>query len=655
MNLGIKICLKTCLATILYGALLMAQAKPVANQDDTFLALRSAGLHDDAAGAARLADSLGQYDMPAYVDYYRLRPRLHTAKTGEIREFLAHYDGSAIADRLRNDWLLELGQRGEWEIFEEQYPRFVVNDDTQVKCYALTAKALKGQPVAASARELLLAPREYGDACIGLISVLLEQKQFDANDVWQQIWLASEVNALAVVRKLGSVMGVPERSVAQALDSPSRVLARGPGSGRHAHEVYLLALGRVARNGSAGPALAAQALQQQGGTLSAEEKATGWAQVALPSARTLEPEAYDYWGKTNGGWLSQEALQWRVRSALRFGDWKRVRANIEAMPPPLRNDPAWVYWQARAVKQLDGSLPAQALLQSISGQTHFYGQLALEELGQKITIPLSAPAVLPSELAIVRSNAGFQRAMKFFGLGLRFEATREWNWELRSMNERQHLAAAELARENNILDRMVNTSDRTKTEVDFTQRFPSPHLDIMKLNTQTLGLDKAWVYGLIRQESRFIMNAKSTVGASGLMQLMPGTAAYIAKKIGYAGYAPDRVNDIQTNILLGTNYLNLVLGNLDGSQTLATAAYNAGPGRPRAWRSSLPRAVEGAIFAETIPFTETRGYVKNVLSNATYYAALFDNKPQSLKARLGMVSPKGGEVIGDLPEAALLR
>ena len=650
MNAGLKIYLKTCLALILCSPLLMAQAKAVLSPDDAFLALRAAGLHDDSAGAARLADALGQYDLPGYVDYYRLKPRLRNAPAGEIREFLAHYDGSAIADRLRNDWLLDLGQRRDWETFDEQYPRFVVNDDLQVKCYALTSKAIKGQNAAAAARELLQSPRDYGDACVSLIATLYEQNQFDQNDVWQQAWLASEVNALAVVRKLGILLAVPDKAMAQALDSPARVLAHGAGSGKHAHELYLLALGRVARNGSTGPAQAAQALQSGGEKLNAEEKATGWAQVALPSARMLDAEANDYWGKTANAWMSQEAYQWRVRSSLRIGDWKGVRSGIEAMPPALRNDPAWVYWQARAVKNLDGGGAARPLLQSIAGQTQFYGQLALEELGQKITIPASAPAPTPSELAAVRSNAGFQRAMKFFSLGLRFEATREWNWELRSLNERQHLAVAELARENNILDRMVNTSDRTKTEVDFTQRFPAPHLDIMKLNTQTLGLDKAWVYGLIRQESRFIMNAKSTVGASGLMQLMPGTASYIAKKIGLTGYAPDRVNDIQTNILLGTNYLNLVLGNLDGSQTLATAAYNAGPGRPRAWRSSLLRPVEGAIFAETIPFAETRGYVKNVLSNATYYAALFDNKPQSLKARLGMVGPKSAEAaIGDLP------
>jgi soluble lytic murein transglycosylase len=231
--------------------------------------------------------------------------------------------------------------------------------------------------------------------------------------------------------------------------------------------------------------------------------------------------------------------------------------------------------------------------------------------------------------------------MKFFDMNMRFEGYREWNWELRKMNERQHLAAAEFARQNNLLDRMVNTSDRTKIEVDFTQRFPTPFDDIMQPTTQSLGLDRAWVYGLIRQESRFVMAARSHVGASGLMQIMPGTAKEVARKIGLIGYSSGQINDVSTNILLGTNYLNLVLQSLEGSQALATAAYNAGPKRPKAWRATLTRPVEGAIFAETIPFDETRGYVKNVMSNATYYAALFDNKPQSLKARLGVVSPKG--------------
>jgi soluble lytic murein transglycosylase len=238
-------------------------------------------------------------------------------------------------------------------------------------------------------------------------------------------------------------------------------------------------------------------------------------------------------------------------------------------------------------------------------------------------------------------NQGFRRALKFFDMNMRFEGYREWNWELRKMNERQHLAAAEYARQRNVLDRMVNTSDRTRSEFDFTQRFPSPFRDMMYATTQNLGVDMAWVYGLIRQESRFMQNARSHVGASGLMQIMPATAKWVARKIGMGNFSQQQVNDINTNIVLGTNYLNMVLRDLDGSQALATAAYNAGPGRSRAWRSTLTRSVEGAIFAESIPFTETRDYVKKVLSNATYYAALFESKPQSLKARLGMIAPQG--------------
>jgi soluble lytic murein transglycosylase len=277
---------------------------------------------------------------------------------------------------------------------------------------------------------------------------------------------------------------------------------------------------------------------------------------------------------------------------------------------------------------------------SIADQTHFYGQLATEELGRKISIPPGAVPVSAAEIAPMEANEGFRRALKFFDMDLRFEGIREWNWELRKMNERQHLAAAEFARQSNVLDRMVSTSDRTKTEYDFTQRFPAPHRDYVYAATKALDLDMAWVYGLMRQESRFMRKAHSEVGASGLMQVMPATARYVAKKIGMDGFRRDQINEVGTNIQLGSNYLNMVLKDMDGSEAMATAAYNAGPKRPRAWRATLSHPVEGAIFAETIPFSETRGYVKNVMSNATYYAALFEGKPQSLRARLGIVAPK---------------
>lgn len=618
----------------------------IINDDDRFMALRDAAFHEDAANAEQHAALLKNYEIPSYVDYYRLRARLVKVSNAEFREFLSKYEGSAIADRLRNDWLLMLGRRGEWELFDEQYPLFVVADDNQLRCYAVLSKALKQtkeqakgeQKLASEARNLLNNPRDYGEGCYAMVSYLSNNGQFSQNDLWAQVRMAAENGATPLAQRLGKLLNVSEKQLSDAIEKPAAYLKKSPDSGRTAHELYLIALGRLAKTDHD---QAAATLNKYAGQFSDNEKALGWAQIALQTALRLEPEALGYWQKADGAPLSLEAYQWRTRTALREGDWKLVKSSINSMPPSLKNDPAWVYWYGRALKAEGRNDEARTQFSSITDQLQFYGQLALEEQGQKIGVPGTVKPVTPEELAPMEKNPNLQRALKFYAMNLRFEGTREWNWELRKMNERQHLAAAELARQNNLLDRMVNTSDRTKGELDFSQRYPTPFNESMYKTTRALGLDMAWVYGLIRQESRFVMNAKSHVGASGLMQLMPATARYVAKKIGLGNFVPAQVNDVETNIALGTNYLNMVLTDLGGSQALASAAYNAGPGRPRAWRSKLSRPVEGAIFAETIPFNETRGYVKNVLSNATYYAALFEKKPQSLKTRLGIVAPKG--------------
>lgn len=206
------------------------------------------------------------------------------------------------------------------------------------------------------------------------------------------------------------------------------------------------------------------------------------------------------------------------------------------------------------------------------------------------------------------------------------------------MNDRQLLAAAELARSNQIWDRVINTADRTRNEHDYSLRFLAPYGDQIRPAARNQSLDDAWVYGLMRQESRFVTSARSNVGASGLMQLMPATAKWVAKKIGLRDFSQSQVNDTQTNVLLGTSYMRLVMENLDNHPVLASAAYNAGPGRAKKWRAERP--LEGAIYAETIPFSETRDYVKKVMSNSVYYSALFTGRPDSLKARLGEVAPR---------------
>lgn len=616
--------------------------------DADFLMLRDASLRGEIAQSGRIADRLANYPIASYVEYYRLYPRLISAPEGEIRAFMDKYAGTAIADRLRNDWLLLLGHARIWRTFDEQYPLFTLNDDTQVKCYALLSRVNKHENVAKQARELLLQPNQYGVACADLIINLYKEKYFKADDVWHQIRLAAEYGQISLARRLAGVTDATEKQLAMAIDKPGPVIDRGIVAPRASHELFIIALGRVARNDSA---KSVKALNKVLNKLSEEEQSLAWAQIALQASLQLSRDAASYWRRTWGVQLSQDAYQWRVRAALRAGDWSMVSKAISSMPPEMQKDSTWVYWHGRADKAQGRNEEAQKHFQSIATLSNFYGLLANEELGQKAMVSDKPIAPKPEELAEASNNTGFQHAFRFFELGLRFEGNREWNWQLRRMNERQLLAAAEFARQSNVLDRMVTTADRARVELDFTHRFPSPHDDIMHTAIQPIGLDKAWVYGLIRQESRFIKSARSHVGASGLMQIMPATAKYVARKIGMTGFTLNNLNDTHTNITLGTQYLNMVLTNLGGSQTLATAAYNAGPGRPRLWRSSLERQIEGAIFAETIPFSETRTYVKNVLANATWYAALFENKPQSLKARLGFVMPGDANLpeLGDLP------
>ncbi len=627
-----------------------ARRAPVALNaaDADFIALREAAMRGDMGEAGRISARLSDYPVQSYIEYYRLYPRLASAPEGEVRSFLAKHEGTAIGDRLRNDWLLLIGRARDWRLFDEQYPQFVLNDDTQLKCYALSSKMAKGENVVKAAQDLLVQPKAYGEACVDLIGRLQREKQFSDADVWKQIRLSVEFGVPGTARRIAAFTDVSEKQLVQAIDKPNAIIDQGASGSKAARELLIIAIGRIARTDVD---RAVKALERIQARLSGEELATAWAQLALPASLSLSKDAAVYWRKSWGAFLSQEGYQWRARAALREADWPMVAKAIESMPADLQKDPAWVYWRGRALLAAGAAEDAHKYFQLIAGQHNFYGILSMEELGLKVS-PLPRPQPPKAdEIAEASNNAGLRHALKFFDMELRFEGNREWNWQLRKMNERQLLAAAEFARRNEVLDRMVTTADRAKVELDLTQRYPTPYDDIMQTATRPIGLDKAWVYGLIRQESRFIRSARSHVGASGLMQIMPTTATYVARKIGMAGFTLSNLNDIKTNITLGTQYLNMVLSNLGGSQTLATAAYNAGPGRPRQWRSTLSKPVEGAIFAETIPFTETRVYVKNVMANTTWYAAMFENKPQSMKTRLGMVTPRDANLaeLGDLP------
>jgi soluble lytic murein transglycosylase len=618
----------------------------ISGDDQIFVQLREAARANDAARAAQLAALIPNYPAQSYVEYFALKPQLYDssghpridAPDALVLSFLQRHDGEAIADRLRNDYLVVLGARHDWKDFDAQYARFVLNDDTQVKCYALESRAAQGENVAEAARALLVKPKWYGDGCVDLITALAANQQFTTDDVWQQIRLAYEQNESDTGSKIADALGTakPDPTLFdQATSAPPLLLANGVQPDNTSHQLALLAITVMARNDASAAAATFATIAP---SLTLAERAIGWGTIAYEGAAHQLPSAVDWFRLSANAPLSYPAYEWRTRSALLAGDWTMVRWSIEQMPAALRNQPAWVYWYGRALEQNGDKAQADQAFEKIDSGIDFYGQLATEELGRKITVPPKTE-VTDEEVEAASQNPGFALARRFYALNLRLEGNREWNWQLRNMTDRQLLAAAEYARRIQLYDRTVNTADRTQTEHDFSLRYLSPFRDIVEHDAQSNGLDVEWAYGLIRQESRFIIDAQSGVGAGGLMQLMPGTAQMVARKIGLGPISREQMNDINTNILLGTSYLSMIYNQFDGSAVLATAGYNAGPGRSRQWQAALRRPVEGAIFAETIPFNETRDYVKNVLSNTVYYAALFEGRPQSLKARLGVILP----------------
>ena len=638
--------------------------------DAVLLDMANAFQKNDRKKLSQLLPQARGHALEAWAAFWELRVRLGDASDAEVKEFLNRYSGTYQEDRMRTDWLLVLGQREEWTQFEREYALYRMRDDKEVECYAAWLEASKKKFVGTSVleeqiRKTWLTQRQADDGCTYAMEQLLLANQVNAQDIWHKARLMVEFNRKAAARDaLRMVSGKSLSPLDELMNNPAKFLAsRGHTMGKESSEWMSLALVRMAANDH--DVAIRQMNGKAGDTLNKEQRHWVWGVIGREAAMKHDNDALDYFAKAGPGQgLTDEMLAWKVRAALRADNkpqWSVVISAIETMSATAQKDPAWVYWHARAsLAQANPSAAAKAqaqtALQSMAGHQGFYEQLAEEELGRKISLPARPTPVTVLEMNAIKQNPSLQRALLAIRIGLRQDGVKEWNYgtalvdgqgQRGRMTEREKLAAAQWACDEQVWDRCINTSERTALP-EMTHRFPTPFKDDVLTRSKNIQLDPAYVYGLIRQESRFILDARSSVGASGLMQVMPATARWTAKKIGLKNFHTEQLNQRETNIAIGTAYLKLVLDNFQGSMPLAAAAYNAGPSRSRKWRNGP--VLEGAIWAECVPFTETRDYVKKVLANTTLYAAIMTGEPQSLKARLGKVGPRDSSEVAEDPE-----
>jgi len=622
---------------------LMAAAPVVANPD--FLAAREAYRNGDNQTVVEKAEALSRDPLGIYPRYWLLTRQVETVTPEQMLPFLNYYKGAWLTEKLRSEWLQVLGKRGEWPLFLQQYALLLDEPTTELRCYAFSARlAAEDARVLSEARDTLWSTaKDLPSACDGVLTALQDSPVLTESDRWARLRLALEANAQGLARHLAGMLGKTlSASELQAIaSSPAAYLDKVPLDSRLDRELAVFALGRLVRSDIDGAV--AQLKRLQSG-FDEEAVAYAWRQIALPAARQHDLRALEWFALSDGKtpW-TDELLEWRVRLALRAGDWEVVLSSIRQLSDATRQQRGWQYWEARALEARKALPGASRILATLSLDDDYYGLLARDRLGPLMGPAQSVYKVTAEDMRKVEMHAGLQRALALNSMDLRTEAVREWNWALRGADDRLLLAAAEAANQVGWYDRAIYAADRTKQLHNYNLRYLAPYRDVTRGYVQELGLDEAWVYGLIRQESRFVAQARSSVGAGGLMQVMPATAQWIANRIGLK-YHAGMMNELGTNVQLGTFYMKHVLDTLSNQPVLATAGYNAGPNRARNWQPA-DSSMEAAIYIESIPFLETRDYVKKVMANAVAYSMAFGGNRLSLSSRLGTIPPRNPEVI----------
>jgi soluble lytic murein transglycosylase len=613
-----------------------------ADQEADFLAARAAFRKGNAVMLDKMAERLKNSPLEPYLAYYQLRIRWDTDLTG-VKAFLARPDDSPVYDQFRVEWLKHIGSKKRWQEFSAEYEREIAGDD-ELTCYSLQMRLDDGDDSALqAARSMWFKGDTLPDSCVPLFNKAIKQDIITEQDILQRIRLSLEAGHTSVARLIASKLprqtNFPTLDLGKASADPDRYLAKVnlDNSSDGQRLVAMFALLRLSKHS---PQLAFRRWEKIADKFSLEEQKYFFSWLGYEASRNHDVRALAWYKLAADMALTEPQLAWRVRAALREQNWQEVLTSIDNMPYSQQKETAWRYWKARALSELNLSVEAEEILLELSHDYSYYGQLAAEELGAGpaagiVTVSYQ-PA--PAEIEAVESMRAVQRTLMLYQMDMRVEASKEWAWALRGFDDRQLLIASEVAQRNNMYDRSIMAAERTQQMHDFNLRYPAPYRDVLQSRLREHGLEEAWVYGLMRQESRFATHARSDVGAAGLMQIMPATARWVAKRLGMRDYRKALLHQMDVNLKLGTYYMKNVLSSLDNNPVLASAAYNAGPSRARDWRADGP--LEAAIYIETIPFDETRDYVRKVMSNTVYYAKLFGQSTFTLKQRMGVIAGK---------------
>lgn len=619
-----------------------AHAASLDRQRDDFLAAERAIARGDLATFGRLEKTLRGYALHPYLEYAALSRRLDATDRSAVEDFLARHDGSPLADRLRFKWIDHLAAYQRWaELLAVYRP----GGGVKRECQHLQALLMSGQreQALAGVADIWLHGRSQPSACDPVFAAWTAAGKRTDDMVWQRIELAMAAGQTRLADYLGRSLSDGDRSwVAKWIAlyrNPSQLADRQRFADPHPYRETMLA--QAMRRQARLDGLHALRIWQQIKPIYdfSPDQVNRTEQYLIRNlARVAEAEAYEFVRGVSMTGSDEAVRDSRIRSALLREDWPQVIEWIGELPEAERNEDRWLYWLARGLEGSGDHATAERTYARAALHRSYYGFLAADRIGAEYHLEHVETPVDPAVLAEVAKLDGVARARELFELERLPDARREWIYATRDLDRDRLKAAAKLAEGQGWHDRAIFTLAKTDYWDDLELRFPLEHADLVAQNAARQGIDKAWIFAVMRQESAFMQNARSHAGAVGLMQLMPATARKVARDVlkrrapkSAELYEPD------VNIALGSAYLKQMKEELGDSAVLATAAYNAGPHRVTAWLP--PRKLPADVWIELVPFNETRGYLRRVLAYTVIYEKRMGHKPVRLAQRLHPVPP----------------
>ncbi|SMP73236.1 soluble lytic murein transglycosylase [Desulfonatronum zhilinae] len=622
-----------------------AQAASVEEQRRLFLQAEEALRKGQRQTYLGLLPRLDGYPLTPYLTATDLERRLGSGSTAEVRAFLKAYGDIPAADSLRRKWLRELAKQARWADFLQDY-----TPQTNEDLLCLYGQALLGAgktgPAMEHAREMWLSGTSRPKSCDPLFAAWRGKNLLSPELVAERIRLAMNGGQAGLARYLTRYLPPEERPWVEYWckvdESPGLVLERNWSGVQSDFALPVLAHGmrKLTRVDATRTAGDWDRLRLRNG-LERERFADIEVDIALFMSLRFEDGAVERIGALPVDLRSDRLREWGVRAALRRQDWSAVLTKVDGLTKGQQQEPRWRYWRARALEQTGWAEQALALYNNLASETHYFGMLAADRLGQPYKVEHQPVAVTAEMLNTAKQDLGLRRAVEFFALKRYGPGRSEWQRALPRLDEGVKLAAAIWARDLGWHDRAITAVVAARHDTDLEIRFPLPYSSQIMAQSTAKNLNPAWVYGVMRQESLFMEDVGSSAGALGLMQIMPQTGQRIAGWHGERLSSSRLLLQPERNIRFGTTYLRRQLDDLQDHYALATAAYNAGQHRVKGW---LPQGVElpADIWVETIPFNETRNYVERVLSYTAIYEHRLGQPLTRVSHRLPPVQPRDG-------------